>query len=193
MPSTPSPLDAGERPTLSAALEATIDRFRRMIVAIGHRHGLPEADVDEVVQEVRIRLWRARGEPAALEGLGSSYVHQTAVSAALDILRRRRAARTGVDVTAPLAPTLALVRDDPSQAAEARELAEQVHACVERLLPTRRPVVRMYLAGYDRQEIAQVLHWSEGKVRNLLSRGLADLRALLSERGIGLERSGERA
>jgi DNA-directed RNA polymerase specialized sigma24 family protein len=41
------------------------------------------------------------------------------------------------------------------------------------------------LAGYDRREIAGVLGATEGKVRNLLSRGLADLRSLLDEEGIG--------
>jgi DNA-directed RNA polymerase specialized sigma24 family protein len=45
----------------------------------------------------------------------------------------------------------------------------------------------MHLAGYDRREIARVLHCTEGKVRNLLSRGLADLRELLVEQGIGPE------
>jgi DNA-directed RNA polymerase specialized sigma24 family protein len=45
----------------------------------------------------------------------------------------------------------------------------------------------MYLAGYDREEIARSLGWSVGRVRNLLSRGLADLRALLEREGIGPE------
>jgi RNA polymerase sigma-70 factor (ECF subfamily) len=168
-------------------LEATVARFQRLIGAIGRRHGLADSDVDEVMQEVRIRLWRTRGARETLEAMGSSYVHRTAVSAAVDVLRRRRAVRTGVDATTPLAPHLALVRDDPAQEAEREELAGRVYACVERLLPTRRPVVRMHLAGYDRREIARVLDCTEGKVRNLLSRGLADLRALLAQRGIGPE------
>ncbi|MGE0442013.1 MAG: RNA polymerase sigma factor [Gemmatimonadales bacterium] len=185
MPDTTS--SAAERPSLSAALEAAVDRFERLITAIGRRHGLAAADVDEVVQDVRIRLWRNRGEQEALEAMGSSYVHRTAVSAALDLLRRRRAARTGVETTVMLQPHLALVRDDPANEAEQRELAARVYSCVERLMPSRRPVVRMHLAGYDRREIARVLRCTEGKVRNLLSRGLADLRALLTEQGVGPE------
>jgi RNA polymerase sigma-70 factor (ECF subfamily) len=39
--------------------------------------------------------------------------------------------------------------------------------------------------GYDREEIADLLHWSEAKTRNLLYRGLEDLRQLLVARGIG--------
>jgi RNA polymerase sigma factor (sigma-70 family) len=174
-----------ERPTLSAALEATVARFRRLIRAAGRRHGLSEADVDEVLQDVRIRLWRNRGDVGALAGLGASYVHRTTVSAAIDVLRRRRARRTGPDATEELSPGLPSPRTDPAGRAEQRELVERVHAAVGRLMPSRRPIVRMHLAGYDRREIAQSLSCSEGKVRNLLSRGLADLRRLLGDEGIG--------
>ncbi len=45
----------------------------------------------------------------------------------------------------------------------------------------------MYLVGYSRQEIADLLGWSEAKTRNLLYRGLDDLRRALSQRGIGPE------
>jgi RNA polymerase sigma-70 factor (ECF subfamily) len=53
------------------------------------------------------------------------------------------------------------------------------------LLPeSRRAVVRMHLAGYERDEIAELLGWSEPKTRNLLYRGLADLREILESWGI---------
>jgi RNA polymerase sigma-70 factor (ECF subfamily) len=45
----------------------------------------------------------------------------------------------------------------------------------------------MHLAGYPRQEIADLLGWSEAKTRNLLYRGLDDLRSRLTARGIGWE------
>jgi RNA polymerase sigma-70 factor (ECF subfamily) len=43
----------------------------------------------------------------------------------------------------------------------------------------------MYLAGYDRVEIAELLGWSEAKTRNLLYRGLADVRTSLESWGFG--------
>ena len=45
----------------------------------------------------------------------------------------------------------------------------------------------MYLAGYSGEEVAQVMGWTEAKTRNLLYRGLADLRERLKEVGIGWE------
>jgi DNA-directed RNA polymerase specialized sigma24 family protein len=43
----------------------------------------------------------------------------------------------------------------------------------------------MYLAGFERDEIADLLGWSEAKTRNLLYRGLADLRESLQSWGYG--------
>jgi RNA polymerase sigma-70 factor (ECF subfamily) len=49
----------------------------------------------------------------------------------------------------------------------------------------------MYLTGHPREEIAELMGWTEGKTRNLLYRGLADLREKLSEMGVGWERAEE--
>src|SRR5438093_6151713 len=73
---------------VSASLEALVARFGRMVRRVGYDHGLTEADVEEVVQEVRIRIWKARAD--MIGELQAAYVHRTAVSAALDIIRRRR-------------------------------------------------------------------------------------------------------
>ena len=50
------------RDPTSLALEAVISRFGSMVRSVGHQHRLSESDLDEVMQEVRIRLWRAHGE-----------------------------------------------------------------------------------------------------------------------------------
>lgn len=186
---------------ISPAIDAVLMRFSAMVRRVGIRHGLSESDVDEVFQEVRIRLWRARGEgsnraldtltagPAAgeqISSVGSSYLYRTAVSAALDVLRRHRRPREDAleDVGhEPAAPS----RREPEQSLESSELAQQVARAIDTITPSRRPVVRMYLAGYGREEIAALLGWSEAKTRNLLYRGLADLRDRLTEQGIGPE------
>lgn len=60
-----------------------------MVRNVGTRRGLVEADLDEVLQDVRIRLWRAGEGGKALEDLGSSYLYHLATSAALDLIRPR--------------------------------------------------------------------------------------------------------
>jgi RNA polymerase sigma factor (sigma-70 family) len=169
---------------VSAALEALVSRFGRMVRRVGFDHGLSEADVEEVVQEVRIRIWKARAD--AIGDLQAAYVYRAAVSAALDIIRRHRSGARFAD--ADSGNEVSVASDsaaDPQRDLEVSELQAAVALAVETLSEARRPVVRMYLQGYSREEIAELLAWSEGKTRNLLYRGLADLRAKLGEQGLG--------
>ncbi len=161
-----------------------------MVRRVGLRHGLSDSDVDEVFQEVRIRLWRARGggegPSEQISAVRSSYLYKTAVSAALDVIRRHRRPREEALDVHDEDPVVSLV-SGPENALASSELAARVDAAIETIAASRRPVVRMYLVGYSREEIAELLGWSEAKTRNLLYRGLADLRERLSEQGIGPE------
>jgi RNA polymerase sigma-70 factor (ECF subfamily) len=172
----------------SSALEAIVANFGALVRGVGWRRKLSDADIEEVVQEVRIRLWRNNPRSEQLAAVGASYIYRVAVSAALDIIRSRRTQRIGLARSID-DPGLMLADSarGPHAAAEAEELAETVVRAVDLMPASRRPVVRMYLAGYSREEIADFLGWSEAKTRNLLYRGLADLRNRLTEWGIGWE------
>lgn len=173
---------------LEGKLEGIVAEFAGMVRRVGRRYRLSEADLDDVLQEVRIRLWRVvsgsgRGGEK-IEQVSASYVYRTSMSAAIDLLRRRRA--RGAERTVTLDSVEEPVSDasDPSRSLEESELAAQLAQAIEAITPSRRPVVRMYLAGYSREEVAAVMGWSEDKTRNLLYRGLADLRERLTEMGI---------
>lgn len=172
---------------LSLALEATVSRFGAMVRQVGRRYRLDEADLDEVMQEVRIRLWRARGTSEQVGGTNTSYVYRTASTAALDVIRRRRArqAERHDPVDEGMVAMLADTGADPHIELEGSELARRVASAIQAIPASRRPVVRMHLAGYPREEIASLLGWTEAKTRNLLYRGLADLRERLAAEGIG--------
>jgi len=162
----------------SLALERLVRRSEGAVRGVGVRHGLTEADLDELFQDVRIRLWKAREEEEGLEELSASYVYRTATSAALDMIRKRRRG-----------PTQVVLHDDlkvpsnrnPERDLERKELEQRLEEALATLPERRRPVVRMHLAGYGREEIAELLGWTEAKTRNLLYRGMADLRAALRD------------
>jgi RNA polymerase sigma-70 factor (ECF subfamily) len=174
----------------SSTIEAVIARFRTMVRSVGARRGLVEADLDEVLQDVRIRLWQAGKGGKTLEELGSSYLYHVATTAALDVLRRRRARRADDTEDIRERTDLAMDRASPHDALEARELASQIEAALETLAIDRRVAVRMHLAGYDRDDIARMLGWTEARTRNLLYRGLDDLRRRLTDMGISPRRTG---
>jgi RNA polymerase sigma-70 factor (ECF subfamily) len=182
-------MDAAPERHFSTAVDAVVTRFGGMVRQVGRRHRLGEAELDEVLQDVRIRLWRSQQSGEQVEHVSASYVYRTAMSAAVDLLRRRRSRRA--DSTVPIEAHGDRLPDGPAASPDAdlavSELARQVARAIETISAARRPVVRMYLAGYPREEIADLLGWSEAKTRNLLYRGLADLRTRLTEQGIGLE------
>ena len=183
--------EAGQH--LSLALEAVVGKFGAMVRQVARRYRLDEADVDEVMQEVRIRLWRARESRESIDEVSTSYVYRTASSAALDVIRRRRSRRAehhqSIDEHA--GGEIATTTPGPQGDLEETELGAQVVSALATIPESRRPAVRMYLAGYPREEIAQLMGWTEGKTRNLLYRGLADLRGRLSEMGIGWQQAEE--
>ncbi|HWB41665.1 MAG TPA: sigma-70 family RNA polymerase sigma factor [Gemmatimonadales bacterium] len=173
---------------LSPALERALGKFSGVLRQVCWRYRFSGDDVDELVQEVRIRLWRAHGELASagehIATISASYLHRTALSAAIDMLRRRRA--RGGDRTMSLEDERDTLpeRHGPEQELEQSELAAQVERAIESIHATRRPVVRMHLLGHSREEIAQLLGWSEAKTRNLLYRGLAEVREHLTAQGV---------
>ena len=179
---------------LSLALEAAVARFGGMVRQVGRRYRLDESGLDEVMQEDRIRLWRARGTSEQVGETNTSYVYRTASSAALDILRRRRARladRHEAVEDEGSAAVLTAPKSDPHAELEGSELADRVARAIDEIPGSRRAPVRMHLAGYPREEIAKLMGWTEAKTRNLLYRGLADLRERLSAEGIGWETAAE--
>ena len=172
--------------TISAALETALMRFSDMVRRVGVRHGLRGADVDDLVQEVRSRLWRAGDSGERIAGLGTSYVYRTAMTAAVDLIRgRRRGINARLEPESRRSDMVAMrVQRAPDELLEDLELGAAIESTIEELQLTRRGVVRMFLAGYERDEIATLLGWTEAKTRNLLYRGLADLRLRLTARGI---------
>jgi RNA polymerase sigma factor (sigma-70 family) len=171
--------------SLSPILETVLARSTEMVRAVGWRHGLSAEDIDEVFQEVRIRLWRALETGEKIEAAPASYVYRTAVSAALDLIRRRRARREErVNMERPSGEAVLGSNPGPEAEMERGEAVDKIGRAVDALSESRRPAVRMYLAGYGREEIAELLGWSEAKTRNLIYRGLADLREKLIEEGL---------
>jgi RNA polymerase sigma-70 factor (ECF subfamily) len=174
----------------SRALEHVVSRFDAFIRRSARRHGLRGDEIDEVVQEIRVRMWKSLGTAELIRRAKASYIYRAAISASIDLIRRRRARRydarsldddTSDDAPAP-APESRLRAD---AALDEEEVASTVHRALALLAEHRRAVVRMHLAGYDRFEIAELLGWSEPKTRNLLYRGLTDLRQILQSWGIG--------
>ena len=170
----------------SLALEQVVERFAKVVRRVGRARGLDHADLDLLLQDVRVRLWKSGASREKLEGLGSSYLYRVAMSAAIDLLRQRRARREDALDDAEIASP-ATLSVAPVDVGEREELGRRMQQALATLVRNRRIVVRLHLEGYERPEIAAMTGWSDAKVRNLLYRGLDDLRAALTANREGHE------
>lgn len=68
-----------------------------------------------------------------------------------------------------------------------QELNQIIGQAVDSLIEPRRKVIRLYLLGMDLAETANFFGWTNDKVRNLLYRGLGDLKVILREKGVNYE------
>jgi RNA polymerase sigma factor (sigma-70 family) len=173
-----------ERDRISEQLESLVTRYAGALRSIAARYRLDAPDRDDLVQEVRVRLWRAL-DSERIEAIPASYLYRTATSAALDLIRRRRASREDAMEDLPaLERSVADGAPSPDQSAQLSDLAMQIERAIEAIPESRRRVVRMYLAGYNSTEIGALMGWSEAKARNLLYRGLGDVRERLASVGV---------
>jgi RNA polymerase sigma factor (sigma-70 family) len=171
--------------TVSRALESIMTRYSGVLRTVGARYRLPSADLDELAQEVRVRLWGALSSDERIDAVSPSYLYRAATTAAIDIVRRRRSSRgDSLDMVDDAELSQRRAPPTPERDMSLRELGEQVEEALQSITASRRPVVRMYLAGYGTTEIGELLGWTEAKARNLVYRGLADLRVRLKAMGI---------
>lgn len=158
--------------------------LRAAIVRLAPKHlGI---DFDDVEQEARLRLWRALEREREIDDL-ASYLYRVAATATIDAIRRVKARReTQWAETEEEAPVARLISPEPSpeRAAAAREIADRAARELQRIPESRRRAVGLYLQGLGSGEIGRALGWTEAKARNLLYRGLEDLRRRLRAAGV---------
>ena len=150
---------------------------------------------DDIVQEASLKLLSALRDEMEVRDL-ASYAYRIAATTTIDAIRRARARREeqlrleGEEDDEGRGPHAIPAASDrsPEREAERRELVAKVEAALSRLAENRLRAVRLYLEGMTTAEIANLLGWTEPKARNLVYRGLADLREQLT--GLGVTAAG---
>jgi RNA polymerase sigma-70 factor (ECF subfamily) len=174
--------------------EAIVQEYGKLLRSViartcPHDMGLQISDIE---QDACLRLWRAVRSERILTS-PASYIYRVAVTATLDavrrvISRREEQLRAESEVepeTEGLPP--GDLEQSPDRVAERKQLAVIIESAVARLAKNRRLAVELYLQGLGSQEMADLMGWSEAKARNLIYRGVSDLRKALRAQGIEYE------
>ncbi len=142
------------------------------------------AQREDIVQAALIKVadLLRRGEHNEIRT--SSYLWQAAYSATVDEIRRVNRRREVALEALEAVDTFRTATPDPERRAEASELGDAIRACLARLIRPRRLAVALHLFGFVGEEAGRILGWNLKRVRNLVYRGLADLRACLTVKGV---------
>lgn len=185
-------MNDASRPPLPDLLTAMLDAFKGRLRALVLQRCPQELgiDPDEVEQEIRIRLWKSLQGERTIDH-PASYLHKTALSVIVDLVRRR-SARPDLSMAQALDTTLEAdtnLPDEggPERTTERHAFAQAVMQAVAALPERRRRPVQLHLQGFGTAQIGALLQISEPTARNLVYRGLDELRERLAAQGWGHE------
>lgn len=184
----------GEEPG-QKALELTLERLleehggwiRRTVTRTCPRS--LNVHADEIEQDVRLRLWKVLQRESNLRH-PTSYLHRVIATATIDAIRRAKVRREeplitrSEDPSHPRAIDPMTPQPDPEHAASGVQIGRIIQRSIETLQENRRTAVKLYLQGFTYTEVAELLQWTEAKARNLVSRGMQNLREQLESEGV---------
>lgn len=183
----------GDRPGPAArfggadtASSQTMETLRRRVTR-AVRHACPAwlADqAEDIVQNALSQLLARMERRETNPGFSTIYLEKVAYGVTVDELRRlsrRRESPVEHPEEMDSAPS---PEAGPEQQACAAEIGEGIRECLARLALPRRLAVTLYLQGCAVKEIAGRRDWTFKRAHNLVYRGLADLRACLSAKGL---------
>jgi len=161
--------------------QAIIDRFSLFIRMHIQKFNLQRygLDTEDIFQEVRIKIWKVLNDEKKINNY-SSYIKKIVDSSVIDHLRKmKREERI-------------FRQEKQKKVAEQKKvyvpefshekiIKEMIGKAVDSLIESRRKVVKLYLLSMTIEEISAYLNWSKDKTRNLLYRGLSDLKEILKK------------
>jgi len=167
--------------------EALLEKFADFIRIHISKFNLPKfgLDPEDISQEIRIKIWKLLNTEKVISNY-PSYIKKIVYSSVIDLLRKwkreegifiqekqRKIAETKLDYVA-----------DCNKEAQIKEIiAEAINSLIE----SRRKVVKLFLLDMNIEEISAFYSWSQNKTRNLLYRGLSDLKNVLKDKDVDYE------
>lgn len=187
MPETKTSTDSpeGRQPPISFLPDAEWDRFQGELARAVERvcpRWLKDQQED-LVQSALIRVIEIVQRGDGERDVASAYLWRVAHNAVVDEIRRRgRWQQVSIeDQVGPAAPLSTL--PSPEQHYAGQQIHRAVRACLGHLVPSRKVAVTLYTLGHRASQIADRMDWSHKRAKNLIYRGLADMRRCLTKKG----------
>ena len=166
-----------------AALRTLYERTSPRLFGLAMRVLRQRDTAEDVLQESFLTVWRVAVDYRAALSPPLAWMGLIVRSRALDALRRRATARTGVTQEYDDAMEQGTEGEgtSPMDAADASQQARALHQCLLRLEQRQREVVSLaYLRDLSHSELAQQLAIPLGTVKTWVRRGLEQLRGCMA-------------
>ncbi len=178
-----APWNAEQLSSAETKLAALVQNYGRLIAQAIRRvigpGGVPEPS--DIEQQVHIALWQQLRREQSIE-YPASYVYKAAVREAVRAVRRYRARAEDPLEVAPVQASGPETRAD--RLTDARRVQDAVAGALAAMAPDRARAVRGHLAGFSVEELMKLYGWTYQRARNLIARGMNDLRTELRARGL---------
>lgn len=166
-----------------AALRALYERTSPRLFGLAMRVLRQRDTAEDVLQESFLTVWRVAVDYRASLSPPLAWLGLIVRSRALDALRKRASARTGVtqQYDDALEQSTQGEGASPLDAADASQQALALHQCLARLEARQRELISLaYLRDLSHSELAQQLALPLGTVKTWIRRGLEQLRACMA-------------
>ena len=171
----------------SAELERLLSEFSSFIYANILKFNIQKRgiDPDDVFQEVRIKIWRLLNNEKKINNY-ALYIKKIVDSSVIDFIRKTQR-DAGIIAKEKQKRISELNTYYPDSIDRGKKMGHLLDHALHGLIENRRKAVKLFLSNLSLEEIAAICNWSTDKTRNLLYRGLGDLKNRLLEMGIEYE------
>jgi RNA polymerase sigma-70 factor (ECF subfamily) len=160
------------------AFAGLVTRYQKMAASVAWRYGVRGDEVEDVVSEIFIKVYRNLGQYRPEHPFGT-WLYRLAVNQVLDHGRKRR--REGPRGEMPL--TLEDPGPGPDDCALSHERSRMVRAALDEVPPRyRNALFLVYIEGLRVEEAARTLGLPQGTIKSRLLRGREALRRILARR-----------
>ena len=171
--------------TGSAAIEdfAVVRRYMRGAIARACPYWSSD-EVEEVTQRAVVRLVELEMRKPQPDGFTPPYLSKVAYTSIVDEFRRR-APEVSLEAHEETRGEFPSREQTPEGDCRLSELRRAIWACLGNLIRNRQHAVALLLMGYKNREIATLTGWDAKQTENHVTRGRADLRSCLEQKGFG--------
>lgn len=169
--------------SIERILEALAPYLKSELSGLGYSPHSP--DRDDLLQEIRIRIWKALENKGGNIQYINAYVKKIVFSVFINEVNRLRRERQLIGVAEN-----ELCLDNPVKsdcAISANVMKEKIIESLMALGGTKRRVIELRMEGFTFAEIALINHWSLRKACNAYYRGIGELKRSLAKKGICYE------